>query len=98
MTTQPKSSSGTHRPPGTKAGAGATALKAKLPKRRSIKLPFIGEQALADLAFTAGMGVLVVAEIVELPIALIVVTGKWLADQHHNRLLAALGTSMEDAG
>ncbi len=66
-------------------------------KKRGFKVPFLGERELIDLAFMAGLGALVVVEVLEWPVALVLGVGKVLADQKHNRVLAVLGEGLDKA-
>jgi len=53
---------------------------------------------LDHLAWYAGVGALTALELVEWPIAVILVVGKALADNQTHRTLRSLGKAMEDAG
>jgi hypothetical protein len=50
-----------------------------------------------QLAFLAGLGVLVVLEIVEWPVAAAVGVGHALAHSHHGRVLREFGDALEEA-
>ncbi|MDL5206134.1 hypothetical protein [Streptomyces sp. ALI-76-A] len=50
-----------------------------------------------QLAFLAGLGVLVTLEIVKWPVALVLAVGHQLAHSHHGRLLLEFGDALEEA-
>jgi hypothetical protein len=64
-----------------------------------VQLPVLGQVTLpqpATLIYFSGLGVLVVLELVEWPIALILGTGSVLADQQTRRLIRGLGEALEE--
>lgn len=59
---------------------------------RELNLP-PGEQ----LAFLAGLGLLVALDLIEWPIALAIAVGHELAHSHHGRMLREFGEALEEA-
>lgn len=66
-------------------------------KRWSIKLPFLPEAEITDLTYYVGIGILVAVELIELPIAAVLVGSKLLADNKHSRVLAEIGSGLGEA-
>ncbi len=67
----------------------------------TVRVPFCGHVELPPpqhLAWYLGVGALTVAEVIEWPIALVLVAGKALADNRHNRSLQEFGEALDDAG
>jgi hypothetical protein len=65
-----------------------------------VRLPIVGEVTLppADrLAYFAGIGVLAALELIEWPVALVIVAGHVLAAQHMSRLVKGIGQAFEEA-
>jgi hypothetical protein len=86
---------------GHRAGAGRAAREAA--DRHSIRfsLPVLGDVRIPPahhLVWYAGVGILVALECLEWPIALILASGKALADNHHSTMLREFGEALEEAG
>jgi hypothetical protein len=67
----------------------------------SLSLPVLGDVQLPPaqhIAWYGGVALLVALECVEWPIALILATGKALADNHHSKMLREFGEALEEAG
>jgi hypothetical protein len=65
-----------------------------------VRLPIVGEVTLppADkLAYYAGIGLLAALDLIEWPIALVIVTGHVLAAQHLHRVVRGIGQALEEA-
>ncbi|HLJ08451.1 MAG TPA: hypothetical protein VKX24_07925 [Acidimicrobiia bacterium] len=66
-----------------------------------ISLPVVGRLRLPapqHLVWYAGVAVLVALECVEWPIALVLATGKALADNRHSAVLQEFGEALEEVG
>ncbi|MGC8513633.1 MAG: hypothetical protein ACP5P1_11475 [Acidimicrobiales bacterium] len=66
-----------------------------------LRLPIVGKLSfppLEHLAWYAGVGALTALELIEWPIALVLLVGKALADNQTHRTLRSFGEAMEDAG
>jgi hypothetical protein len=67
----------------------------------SFSLPVLGDVKLPPaqhLVWYGGVALLVALECVEWPIAVILATGKALADNHHSAMLREFGEALEEAG
>ena len=67
----------------------------------TFELPVIGEISFPSpehVAWYAGVVVLVAFEVIEWPIALVLATGRVLADNHHSQVLEQFGLALEEAG
>jgi|GEM_PF-1150385 hypothetical protein len=65
----------------------------------AIDLPVVGTVLLPrpeQLAYYGAVGILLALEIIDWPIALLVVTGHALAQQQHNRAIQQFGEGLED--
>ncbi|GAA4223368.1 hypothetical protein FHR32_001244 [Streptosporangium album] len=82
------------------ASDGRTADRAGERERTRISVPVLGELTLPPpdlLVFYAALGVLGALEIIEWPVVLVVGIGHLLAEQHHARVLQAIGQAAEAA-
>lgn len=64
-------------------------------------VPFIGKVSLPPvdhMAWYAGVGVLTAVELLEWPVAVLVIVGKALADSRTHRTLRSFGEALEDVG
>jgi hypothetical protein len=83
------------------AGASRAASVAVDKSVTNIRLPLIGEIRLPPpqhLVWYAGVAVLTVAEVVEWPLAILLVIGKALADNRSSEALREFGEALEQAG
>jgi hypothetical protein len=67
----------------------------------SFSLPVVGDLNFPPphhIVWYAGVGALVALECIEWPIALILATGKALADNRHSAMLREMGEALEEAG
>lgn len=65
-----------------------------------VRLPIVGEVTLPPperLAYFLGIGVLAAVDLIEWPVALVIVTGHWLTNQHVSRVAKGLGEAMAEA-
>jgi hypothetical protein len=65
-----------------------------------LTLPVVGEVRLPakeELAYLAGVGLLAALEVVEWPVALVLVAGHALAKRQHDKVLKGLGEALERA-
>jgi hypothetical protein len=65
-----------------------------------LTLPVVGAVTLPakeELAFLAGVGLLAVAEIVEWPVALVLIVGHTLAKRRRDKVLRGFGEALEKA-
>lgn len=63
-------------------------------------LPIVGQVMVPrpdQLAYYAGLAALAAFELIDWPVALVIVAGHILANNHHNRILEELGEAMEEA-
>ncbi len=93
--TAQRSSTG-HRP-----GAGRAARDALARHRLSFSLPMVGDVSLPPvhhLVWYGGVAALVALECLEWPIAVVLATGKALADNRHSAVLREFGEALEEAG
>jgi hypothetical protein len=84
-----------------RAGAGRAARDAVARHGVSLSVPVLGDVDLPPpqhLLWYAGVAVLVAVECIEWPIALILATGKALADNRHSAALREFGEALEEAG
>ncbi|MGY4100298.1 hypothetical protein ACW2Q0_12200 [Nocardia sp. R16R-3T] len=66
----------------------------------TVDLPVLGQVHLPppeQLAYYGALGVLVAAEIIEWPVAVVLATGHWLVQNQHNRLAHQVGEALEEA-
>ena len=66
-----------------------------------VSLPLVGDVTLPPpqhLVWYAGVAALVAVECVEWPVALLLATGKALADNRHSAVLREFGDALEEAG
>jgi xanthosine utilization system XapX-like protein len=66
----------------------------------AVDLPVVGRVRIPrpeHLAYYGALGALVAAEIIEWPVALVLVTGHWLVQNQHNRLAHQVGEALEEA-
>jgi hypothetical protein len=66
-----------------------------------VSLPLVGDVNLPPpqhLVWYAGVVALVAVECIEWPVALLLATGKALADNRHSAVLRELGDALEEAG
>jgi hypothetical protein len=67
---------------------------------RRVRLPIVGEVTLPPpdrLAYFAGIGLLAAIDVIEWPIALVIITGHVLATQHLSRVVQGIGEAFEQA-
>jgi hypothetical protein len=67
----------------------------------NVSLPVVGEVSLPPpqhLVWYAGVAALVALECVEWPVALLLATGKALADNRHSAVIREFGDALEEAG
>jgi hypothetical protein len=67
----------------------------------TLSLPVVGDVSLPPpehLVWYAGVAALVALECVEWPVALLLATGKVLADNRHSAALREFGDALEEAG
>jgi len=86
---------------GHRAGAGQTARDVLARHRISFSLPVVGDvnlPPLHHLVWYGGVAALVALECVEWPIAVVLATGKALADNRHSAVLREFGEALEEAG
>ena len=86
---------------GHRSGAGQAVQDTLDRHHLSLSLPILGDLKLPPaqhLLWYGGVAMLVALECVELPIALILATGKALADNHHSAMLREFGAALEEAG
>lgn len=69
------------------------AIKIPVPVLGSVELP-----PPDHLAWYVGLGALAAVEIIEWPIAVLLATGKILADNRHSRVLEEFGDALDQAG
>jgi hypothetical protein len=84
-----------------RGGAGRAAREAIARHGVRVPLPVLGEMHLPPpqhLVWYAGVAALVALECIEWPIALILASGKALADNHHSAVLQEFGEALEQAG
>ena len=65
-----------------------------------VTLPFLGEVSLPakeELAFLAGVGLLAAVDVVEWPVALLLVAGHALAKRRRDKVLKGFGEALEQA-
>lgn len=82
------------------AEAGGAADAAVAANSTVVHLPLMGRVVLpapAHLAWYAGIGALVAVEVIEWPVALVLVAGKMLADNRSNSALRDFGNALEEA-
>jgi hypothetical protein len=66
-----------------------------------VSVPLVGEvqlPAFHHLVWYGGVAALVALECLEWPIALVLATGKMLADNRHSAMLREFGDALEEAG
>src|SRR5271154_3769090 len=66
----------------------------------AINLPVIGQVEIPrpeQLAYYGGLAALAAFELIDWPVAVVIMAGHLLASNHHNRLLEELGEAIEDA-
>jgi len=86
---------------GHRAGAGGAARDVLARHRISFSLPVVGDVHLPPahhLVWYGGVAALVALECLEWPIALVLATGKALADNRHSAVLREFGEALEEAG
>ena len=84
-----------------RTGAGRAARDALARHRVALSLPVVGDVRLPPpphLVWYGGVAALVALECIEWPIALILATGKALADNRHSAVLKEFGEALEEAG
>lgn len=84
-----------------RGGAGRAARDALASHGMTLSLPVVGDMHLPPpqhLVWYGGVVALVALECIEWPIALILATGKLLADNRHSAVLREFGEALEDAG
>ncbi len=65
-----------------------------------VNLPLLGQVEVPrpeQLAYYGGLAALAAFELIDWPVALVIVAGHVLASNHHNRILEELGEAMEEA-
>jgi len=90
-----------HRSNGHRPGAGRAARDVLDRHRMSFSLPVVGDVHLPPvhhLVWYGGVAALVALECIEWPIALVLATGKALADNRHSAVLRDFGEALEEAG
>jgi hypothetical protein len=68
--------------------------------RLRVRLPIVGEVCLPppdQLAYLAAIGLLAVVDVIEWPVALVIITGRMLATQHLSRVVKGIGEAFEEA-
>jgi hypothetical protein len=71
------------------------------PRGFTVSLPIVGQVSVPPpphLVWYAGVATLVALECLEWPVALVLATGKVLADNRHSAVLREFGDALEDAG
>jgi hypothetical protein len=66
----------------------------------AVRLPVVGQMRIPrpeQLAFYGALAGLAALEIIDWPIALVIVTGHALAASHHNKVAQELGEALQDA-
>ena len=66
----------------------------------ALNLPVIGQVEIPRpeaLAYYGGIAALAAFELIDWPVAVVIMAGHLLASNHHNRLLEELGEAIEDA-
>ena len=66
----------------------------------AINLPVIGQVEIPrpeQLSYYGGLAALAALELIDWPVAVVIMAGHLLASNHHNRLLEELGEAIEDA-
>jgi len=66
-----------------------------------VDLPVVGQVQLPrpeQLAYYAGIGLLVALEVLDWPAAVVIAAGHVLTTQHHNRTIEELGEVLEEEG
>jgi hypothetical protein len=82
------------------AGAKHAADVAQHRGRVTVQLPGVGQVSLPrrdQVAFLAGLGVLVALEVLEWPVAVAIGVGHALAESHHSQALKDFGEALEGA-
>jgi hypothetical protein len=84
----------------TPVQGGAAAAADAVTERHSVSftLPLVGRVWISEpkhLPFYAGVAVLAVLEVVEWPVAAVVMVGKYLADNAHREMLRDFGDALE---
>ena len=65
----------------------------------AINLPVVGQVQVPrpdQLAYYGGLAALAAFELIDWPVAVVIVAGHILASNHHNKLLEELGEAMEE--
>ena len=91
----------TQRTNGHRPGAGRAARDVLDRHRMSFSLPVVGDVHLPPvhhLVWYGGVAALVALECIEWPIALVLATGKALADNRHSAMFREFGEALEEAG
>jgi len=86
---------------GHRSGAGRAARDVLARHRLSFSLPMVGDVSLPPvhhLVWYGGVAALVALECLEWPIAVVLATGKALADNRHSAVLREFGEALEEAG
>ncbi len=84
-----------------RGGPGRAARDAIARHGVRVSLPVLGDVQLPPpqhLVWYAGVAALVAVECIEWPIALVLATGKILADNRHSAVLQEFGEALEEAG
>lgn len=66
----------------------------------AVNLPIFGQVMVPrpdQLAYYGGLAALAALELIDWPVAVVIVAGHVLANNHHNRILEELGEAMEEA-
>ena len=66
----------------------------------AVNLPMIGQVEIPrpeQLAYYGGLAALAAFELIDWPVAMVIMAGHLLASNHHNKLLEELGEAIEDA-
>jgi hypothetical protein len=78
----------------------AAAQRVNKAEHLAVDLPIVGTVQLPSpeqLAYYGAVGILIALELVDWPLALLVVTGHALAQQQHSRAIQEFGRGLEDA-
>jgi hypothetical protein len=88
-----------------KKSRGGTSQREAVQKIREgetfvVNLPVVGHLEIPrpeQLAYYGGLAALAAFELIDWPVALVIVAGHILASNHHNQILEELGEAMEEA-
>jgi hypothetical protein len=78
----------------------AAARRVQHAEHLALDLPVLGQVQLPrpeQLAYYAGIGLLVALEVLDWPAAVAIAAGHALATQHHNRAIEELGDALEES-